>query len=116
MTAKAIGDIAYIGMSVGLMLLAGGFLFLTRWWKTPVGRSLAAFLGMVALIMLWTFLLLTRIIALSDGGIYILRAVLFSGLCLASWGMLIGFVKTQFFPRGLRSWRSTRRNSREEVP
>ena len=116
MSAKDFGDIAYIATAVSLILLATGFLTLTRWWSTAVGQSIAAFFVAVDLIMIWTFLLLTGILSLTSDGIYVLRALLFSGLAVASWGMLIGFVKAQFFPRGLRSFRPTRRNSREEVP
>lgn len=116
MSAKEFGDIAYIATSIELMLLGGGFLGFTRWWTTWVGRTIGAFLIAVVLIMGWTFLLLTGILTLTNDGIYVLRAVLFGGLCLASGGMLAGFVKAQLFPRGLRSWTSTRRNSREEVP
>lgn len=116
MNAKGFGDIAYILTSVELVLLGGGFLGFTRWWTTWIGRTIGAFMIVVVLIMGWTFLLLTGILTLTDDGIYILRAVLFGCLCLASGGMLAGFVKAQFFPRGLRSWRPTRRNSREEVP
>lgn len=115
MNSKEVGDLAYILTALALLILGASFLVFTPWWKTWGGRTLGAFLIAVDLIMLWTFLLLTGVISLTDAGIYRLRAVLFGCLCLASWGMLVGFVKAQFFPRGLRSWRPTRRNSREEV-
>jgi hypothetical protein len=116
MTAKMLGDLAYVGTALALMTLSGGFLLLTRWWQTGVGRSLAAFLFVVFAIMLWTFLLLTGIVDRNAAWLNDLRALLFGGLCLASWSLLIGFVKIQFFPHGLRSWSSTSRKSRDKVP
>jgi uncharacterized protein YhhL (DUF1145 family) len=96
MTARQFGDLAYIGTAIALMLLSGGFLFFTAWWKRPTGRAIAAFLAVIFAIMLWTFLILMGIVSRNAPWLYGLRAFLFGALCLASWGMLIGFVRVQF--------------------
>lgn len=99
MTAKELGDISYILTAVALMLLAGGFLVLTRWRKTVLGVTLAAFLAAIFLIMAWTFLILTGIVSRDAPWLYMLRAILFGALCVSSWWMLIGFVRVQLIVR-----------------
>lgn len=111
MNAKEWGDLTYIAVSSGLILLGGGFLTVTRWWKTPVGRSLAAFFVSVLLIMIWGVLIITGLIPRDVSWLYPARAWLYGLLAVTIWGMLIGFVRVQFFGR----WGTTRRKSRTEV-
>lgn len=107
MSAKTIGDIAYVITAGGLIFLAIGFLLLTRWWETGVGRSLAAFFAAVLLIMLFSSLLLLGVLSPRSWWLYDLRVGLYGSLGIAVWAMLIGFIKVQFFPSKKRKHNGT---------
>jgi len=114
MTAKQWGDIAYVVTALGLILLSVGFLTLTTWWETAVGRSLAAFFGAVFLIMLFSSLLLLGILSPKSWWLYDLRVGLYGSLGLAVWAMLIGFVKVQFFPGKKKRVQDDRNHTRQD--
>jgi hypothetical protein len=98
LTAKQWGDLAYIVVALGLVLLSIGFLAFTKWWHEGVGRSLAAFFIVILVIMGWGLSIVIGWIPV-NAGTYIARAWLYGLLGVTVWVMFGGFVKVQFFPR-----------------
>lgn len=101
-TWKVIGDLGFLLLAVGLLVLGTGFLFFTRWRKTGTGRSIGTFFISTNAILTLAVLRLFKVIPAGDWLLPV-RAIVFSVGGLAVLAISVAFVRLQFLRRGQKS-------------
>lgn len=99
MTLDSWGDLAFGVFAMGMLLLSGMFLLSTRWYRTPVGRSIGGFFIAITVTMTWSFIRVFDLVPLTAYGIEVLRLCIYGILGISTWGMVIGFVLAQYLRR-----------------
>lgn len=109
MSVHSWGNIAYLAMGIGMLLMALLFLGFTRWWKDPVGRSIGTFFIAVSCIMCFGVSVVSGAVDVGTSVFEWTRLALYGVLAFAVWGLVIGFVTAQFL-RVKRRKEDTSRN------
>ena len=95
-TLKTIGDLSFVGSTVGSVAFLVLYSLLARWWRSWIGRLVFSFMAVLAL----TFIFIASVIVFGRyPAVDVIRPLIYLALMCVIWWFVAMLVKAQIYKR-----------------